>query len=199
MALNRRAQVEEGAMEYRCARDIMSRKVICVPADTDLRDLARMFLEEKITGAPVIGRDGALVGVISQTDLLFSQLSRGDELVLATDFYQTVRVEGHHLPAGFQIEDANTQTVEEVMTPVVHSVLETTPLDTIARMMTRERIHRVIVRRGREVVGIITALDLLRILARPARRSGGGPTAAAHKSPPGKTKVAAKRSGSRKS
>jgi CBS domain-containing protein len=144
----------------------MVRDVISVQQDMDLRDLARLFLEKGITGAPVVDREGDLAGVISQTDLLYYQLARGDELILESDFYQSVKVEGRHLPAGFQVEDANVQRVAEVMTPVVHSVVETADMDAVARMMTRKHIHRVIVRSGRKVAGIITALDVLRIYAR---------------------------------
>jgi CBS domain-containing protein len=58
----------------------------------------------------------------------------------------------------------NTATVEEVMTPVVHSVTPETSVDAVARLMTRRHIHRVIVREGRKAVGIISALDILRVV-----------------------------------
>ena len=170
-------------MSYR-ARDIMVREVVCVQQDMDLRDLARLFLEKGITGAPVVDREGDLAGVISQTDLLYYQLTRGDELILESDFYQSVKVEGRHLPAGFQVEDSNVQRVADVMTPVVHSVLDTADVDAVARMMTRRHIHRVIVRAGRKVAGIITALDVLRAYGRTA--------AAARAKGPGKAKGKAK-------
>jgi CBS domain-containing protein len=156
------------------AADIMSRNVICVSKDADLRDLAKVFLSRGITGAPVIDRNGDLCGVISQTDLLYYQLTRDDELVLPSDFYQTARVDGMPLAKGFQIEDVNTATVEEVMTPVVHAVLATTPVATIARLMTRRHIHRVIVRSGKKVAGIISALDVLRVYGGAALRKTNG-------------------------
>ena len=162
------------------ARDIMNRDVICVSESMDLRDLAKLFLAKGITGAPVLDSDGDLVGVISQTDLLYYQLSRGDELTLDSDFYQNVKVEGRHVPTGFQVEDANTQRVSDLMTPVVHSVGESASVESVARVMTRRHVHRVIVRKGRRVAGIISALDVLKILARPdrARRARGGKGAA---------------------
>ena len=158
------------------ASDIMSRDVICVARDTDLRDLAKMFLAKGITGAPVVDAQGDLCGVISQTDLLYYQLSRDDELVIPSDFYASVRVEGRPLPRGFQIEDVNTAKVEEVMTPVVHAVSTGTTVAAIARLMTRRHIHRVIVRQGRKVAGIISALDVLRVV--------GGESASARKPKP---------------
>ena len=150
------------AREYTAA-DIMTKNVICVTKDADLRDLGKLFLAKGITGAPVIDRDGDICGVISQTDLLYYQLTRDDELVMPSDFYQSARVEGRPLAKGFQIEDVNTATVEEVMTPVVHAVLSTTPVAAIAKLMTQRHIHRVIVRRDMKVVGIISALDVLRV------------------------------------
>ena len=151
------------------ASDIMSRDVFCVDKSADLRDLAKLFLAKKITGAPVIDGRGDLCGVTSQTDLLFYQLSRDDELAVPSDFYSNTKVEGRSLTTGFQIEDVNTATVEEVMTPIVHSVTPETSVDTVARLMTRRHIHRVIVREGRKAVGIISALDILRVV-------GGGGT-----------------------
>jgi CBS domain-containing protein len=145
------------------ASDIMTKNVFCVTKDTDLRDLGKLFLAKAITGAPVIDRDGDICGVISQTDLLYYQLTRDDELVLPSDFYQSARVEGRPIAKGFQIEDVNTATVEEVMTPVVHAVVATTPVAAIAKLMTQRHIHRVIVRRGMKVAGIISALDVLRV------------------------------------
>jgi CBS domain-containing protein len=150
------------AREYTAA-DIMTKNVICVTKDADLRDLGKLFLAKGITGAPVIDRDGDICGVISQTDLLYYQLTRDDELVMPSDFYQSARVEGRPLAKGFQIEDVNTATVEEVMTPVVHAVLASTPVAAIAKLMTQRHIHRVIVRRDMKVAGIISALDVLRV------------------------------------
>jgi CBS domain-containing protein len=171
------------------ASDIMSKDVICVLKDADLRDLGKLFLAKGITGAPVIDRNGDLCGVISQTDLLYYQLTRDDELVMPSDFYQTARVDGRPLARGFQIEDVNTGTVEEVMTPVVHAVTASTPLIAVARLMTRRHIHRVIVRQGKKVAGIISALDVLRVIGAPEVRR-----TATKKRPPAKARAKATRS-----
>jgi CBS domain-containing protein len=160
------------------AADIMTKHVICVMKNVDLRDLAKLFLAKGITGAPVIDKDGDICGVVSQTDLLYYQLTRDDELVMPSDFYQSARVEGRSVAKGFQIEDVNTATVEEVMTPVVHAVVATTPVAAIARMMTQRHIHRVIVRQGMKVAGIISALDVLRVFGGTDARKSAKPRAA---------------------
>jgi len=151
------------------AKDIMNRDVISVPSDMDLRELGKLFLDKGITGAPVVEHDGTLAGVISQTDLIYYNLTRGDELTYDSHFYQSARMDGEHLQKGFQVEDFNSGVVADVMTPVVHSVAETASLDSVARMMTRKHIHRVIVRKGRKIAGIISAIDLLRHHIRTAK------------------------------
>lgn len=165
------------AKDYTAA-DIMTKPVICVTKDADLRDLGKLFLAKGITGAPVIDREGNICGVISQTDLLYYQLTRDDELVMPSDFYQSARVEGRPISKGFQIEDVNTATVEEVMTPVVHAVLASTPVAAIAKLMTQRHIHRVIVRRDMKVVGIISALDVLRVFGGTERTKAAKPKVA---------------------
>jgi CBS domain-containing protein len=144
------------------ARDAMRTDVITVSVTMDLRELAKLFLDKGITGVPVLDRDGALAGVVSQTDLIFYSLSRDDALVIKSDFYQTARVDGSHIPAGFQVMDSNSGTVGDVMTPVVYSVNEDDSLETVADLMTQEHIHRVIVCEGSNITGIISSLDILK-------------------------------------
>jgi CBS domain-containing protein len=186
------------------ASDVMSKDVICVGEDMELRELTRLFLDRGITGAPVLDEDGALTGVISQHDLLYYSLTRGDELVLDSDFYQSVRVEGRRLPQGFQVEDANSGRVRDVMTPVVHAVSASTPVVRVAELMTRKHIHRVIVTRGRAVAGIISAVDLLKALlpktaktAKTAKAPARG-GALAHPAAGSRRKAAVRKSARRK-
>jgi CBS domain-containing protein len=168
------------------ARDVMKTNVISVPTTMDLRDLAKLFLEKSITGAPVIDGRGQLAGVVSQTDLIYYNLTRGDELVLDSHFYQSARVEGRHVPQGFQFEDCNSGCVADVMTPVVHSVSERASLESVARLMTRNHIHRVIVRRGASIAGIISALDVLEAQQpRPAKKPTATKAVGARRKRPG--------------
>jgi CBS domain-containing protein len=156
------------------AEDIMNANVLCVFAEMDLRDLTKLLIDKGITGAPVTTQDGTILGVVSQSDLLRYTISRDDELVVESDFYGTARIEGRHLPRGFQIEDANTATVSDVMTPVVHAVKPSTPVKDIAKAMRKNHIHRVIVQKKEKVVGIISALDVLAVLtsaSKPPKRS----------------------------
>ncbi len=50
-------------------RDIMSKKVVTVPEDYTVEETAETLLENRISGVPVVNRDGAVTGMITQTDL----------------------------------------------------------------------------------------------------------------------------------
>jgi CBS domain-containing protein len=55
------------------AREIMTREVITVVADTPVRDLAKLLMENSVSGVPVVDRKGKILGVVSESDLLAKQ------------------------------------------------------------------------------------------------------------------------------
>jgi predicted transcriptional regulator len=52
------------------ARDVMMSPVVTVTPRTSVREVAQLFLDKRISGAPVLGDDGKLVGIVSEGDLL---------------------------------------------------------------------------------------------------------------------------------
>ena len=51
------------------ASEIMTRGVIAVTPDTPVRDVAKLMVDQRISGVPVID-DGKLVGIVSENDLV---------------------------------------------------------------------------------------------------------------------------------
>lgn len=147
------------------ARDVMTTEVVRVPVDLTVAELADVFMEHEISGAPVVGEDGGLLGVVSVFDVA---RQRSGESGITTDqgnpeFY--VRGwEEHYTLEEFRklrVQEGNL-TVREVMTPAIFTVGEDDPVTDVARTLVDGHIHRVLVVRGNEVVGIISSLDLLR-------------------------------------
>jgi len=89
--------------------------------------------------------------------------------------------------AGYQIEDFDIGLVGEVMTPVVHTAAPETPVIDLARLMAEKRVHRMIVTEGEQVVGLVSAMDLLQVIAgAPAKAKAPAaerPAASARRSP----------------
>lgn len=146
------------------ARDVMTEDVAVVEADWTLDELRDFFLARSISGAPVCDASGKMIGVVSTTDLMRS-VSEGatvseHELYLAG---LDRRLAAEDMRA-IHIETSSTTRVREIMTPLVFEVSPDDALYTIADMMIRGRIHRVFVTRGTKIVGVISALDLVRVM-----------------------------------
>lgn len=152
------------------ARDIMNRHVITVEADMSVLELASFFINREISGAPVM-EEGRLVGVVSVTDIVESA-SEGRIALRDSqpNFYahgwefKMERGEMNQL----HVED-NTLSVRDIMTPTVYTILPDTPVSEIATTMIAGRVHRLLVAEHNTVFGIVTTLDMLKIIAGPKR------------------------------
>lgn len=149
-------------MEHKTAADVMTRSVHTVDQNMDVREAIAQFKDLGISGAPVVGDDNLLVGVVSQTDIVNYYLTRDEELVTETDFYERGSLEARQWGGGFEVMDTNVARVKDIMSPVMVSVEEDTPIRQVAGIMMGKQIHRVLVTSGDEVVGILSALDLLK-------------------------------------
>jgi predicted transcriptional regulator len=150
-----------------CVKDVMSPDIMTVADDMTTDELARYLTEHEISGAPVVDAQGHLVGVVSLTDI-------GRQMAEPSEFLSSERSEFYRDTADdVAFEDLVQQrfgeqravAVRDVMTPVVHHVPASAPVAAAARIMIDNHIHRLVVTQGREPVGIITSMDLLRVIA----------------------------------
>jgi CBS-domain-containing membrane protein len=148
------------------ARDIMTREVVTIPPEASVEELARLLEEHRISGMPVLDKNGALVGVVTKSDLV--QRSRDLELPPALNILDL------HLfletPSGFKkrLEKLLGDRVQDVMTENPFTLAPDTPVNEIARFMTAKGVHTLPVLEEGKLVGIVGKLDLIRGLARPA-------------------------------
>lgn len=142
------------------ARDVMTPNVISVKPSATIRDVAGLFLQHRISGAPVIDEGGKLVGIVSEGDLI-RRAELGKEKqhrswwlgLLSADARAQEYVKSH----GHQVSD--------VMTRDVASVDEQTPLGDVAGLLESRGIKRVPVLRAGKVVGVISRANLVQALA----------------------------------
>ena len=143
------------------AKHIMRRRVVTVSPQMTLREVAALFLEKQITGAPVTSVDGRLIGVISQTDLVRSHREQPAGL---PSFYRPE--ETVIWGEGYQIQEAETAKVSDVMTPAILTADEDAPIDRVAELMLTRKVHRIVITRAGRLAGIITTMDMLRAFAK---------------------------------
>ena len=123
----------------------MSRPVISITRDMPIHDALALFKKEKIRRAPVL-KDGKLIGIISNKDLLNASPSQATSLSVWEMNYMLSKI-----------------TVKEVMTREVLTVQADTPIEEAARLMADNKIGGVPVMKADKVVGMITETDLFKI------------------------------------
>ena len=52
------------------ARDIMTRKVYTISPDASVQEVAQLLSRKRISGAPVVDKDGKMVGVVTEADII---------------------------------------------------------------------------------------------------------------------------------
>ena len=142
------------------ARDIMSVDPVCVHPSTTIRALARVFEDNQVSGAPVVDREGRVVGVVSKSDLIRRCSEGSDDVPPSYLFEVLFQKEGQE--AASDIVPEALMCVEDFMTRQPLTIGPDAPAASIARLMFDRRAHRVIVTdKDRFPVGIITSMDLL--------------------------------------
>ena len=152
------------------AKDVMTHAVLTVQPDWPLEQLADFLIRNGIHGAPVVAQTGELLGVVSLTDLARANTLSDEDLsgAVAHEFYSRYLDEPYEDEDGVpRVAPEHAQTrVEEIMTPVVLEIDETTPVAEVANQMIESKVHRLMVTRDGRIVGVVTALDLLKVLRR---------------------------------
>jgi CBS domain-containing protein len=144
---------------------IMTREVLCVPPEMDVDTLVALFLQRGISGAPVIGKDGRVLGVVSKTDVLRERYESEDVERVERP---SVRRGGYEvdLGPGYHLLHTTDTRVADIMMPVTFVLPENARVSRAAALMALEGVHRIpVVSQDGHVTGIVSALDVLRWLA----------------------------------
>ena len=155
------------------ARDLMTTNLVTIPPDAPLEALARVLSERGISGAPVVDADGALLGMVTESDLIRRLAAKEDAPkswvlgLLASAAEQAARFARTH---GHRARD--------VMTTDIASVTEDTSIEHVAHIIEEKKIRRVPVLRDGKLVGVVSRSDLIRaLLAAPGSLAADAPDA----------------------
>ena len=152
-------------LKTRKVKDLMNADIMTVTDEMTTDELARYLTEREISGAPVVDSQGHLIGVVSMTDIGRNLAEPSDLIPSRDSSFQRDDASDLTLDdLGQRYVEERAVTVRDVMTPVVHQVLVTASVAQAARIMVEQHIHRLVVTQGKEPVGIITSMDLLKML-----------------------------------
>ena len=144
------------------AGDLMTRDVAVVHPETSLLDAVKLMARRHISGIPVVDDSGAIVGMLSEGDVVRWHEGYTDRQTRWLDML----ADGFELAPTFLegIREQNCK-VKSIMAPGATTVTEDAPAREVAHLMYAKNIKRVPVVRDGRLVGIVARSDLVRALA----------------------------------
>jgi CBS domain-containing protein len=147
------------------ATDVMVSNVITVDVDASIGEVAATLLNNHISGAPVVGRNGELVGIVSEGDLI-----RRPEIGTIKRHSWWLELLSNERAVATEYIKSHSRKVADVTTREVITAKPDTPLGDIAAMLERNRIKRVPIVEGDKLVGIVSRANILQALASATKK-----------------------------
>jgi CBS-domain-containing membrane protein len=144
------------------ARDIMTTDVITTSPSTTIEELARIFVERRISGTPVLDEAGKLVGIVTENDLIRKNKKfHIPTIIRLFDAYIMLESKSK---VEQEIKDMAAIKVGDICRFPVTTVTADTAVDDIATMMSEKGVHLIPVVDGAALVGIIGKIDVIKAL-----------------------------------
>jgi CBS-domain-containing membrane protein len=137
---------------------VMTRDVITVTPSTPLKDVARLLVQRRVSGMPVVDEDGTVVGVVSEGDILVKERSRANGSGSLLD---------HMFEVKSDVYKHDARDAAEAMTCPAVTIRPDRAISEAAALMLDRSVNRLpVVERHGKLVGIVTRADLVRAFAR---------------------------------
>jgi CBS domain-containing protein len=138
-------------------QDVMTRDVKTVSPDASLKDVAEMLVRSRISGLPVVDASGAVLGVVSEADIVGKEAGSAPEQSLL----------GRLLHGSPDDSRLDARTAGEAMTAPAITVQSDREVAEAARVMTDRGVNRLpVVDADGTLAGIVTRADLVRAFLR---------------------------------
>jgi CBS domain-containing protein len=142
------------------AADVMVSSVVSVASDATVPEVANILLRNRISGVPVIGPNGELVGIVSEGDLM-----RRPEAGTLRRHSWWLALFGSNEEMASEYIKSHSRKVVDVMTRRVVTATPDTPVGDVATLLEKHGIKRVPIVKDGKIVGIVSRANLLQALA----------------------------------
>ncbi|MFC1580792.1 CBS domain-containing protein [Thermodesulfobacteriota bacterium] len=144
------------------AKDIMTKDPITVSPDAEITHAAKLLLEESVNGLPVVDREGKLVGIICQSDLIAQQKGLPiPSIFTLLDGFIPLASTKHFEKA---VQKISAITVEDAMTPNPVAVTPDAGIEELAGLIVDKKFHTLPVVKAGNLVGVVGKEDILKTL-----------------------------------
>jgi CBS domain-containing protein len=145
-------------------KEIMTRDVCTVHEDTELKELAALFVAHNYKTLPVVDASGKLVGVISQTDLIEQDKPLHIPTVISL-FDWVIYLESPKVFSD-EVRKVSARKVGEICAREVITCTPETPVEEVANLMVEHKIHLLPVLDGERLAGVVARFDIIRSMGR---------------------------------
>jgi CBS domain-containing protein len=154
------------ALDARTAADLMTPYVVSIQASATVAEAETLLTERGFTALPVMGDDGAPVGVLSRADVLAFDCEENNRSLAAAPEPPAA---GARPSRVLRIEGPGATRVQDIMTQTVFSVAPETPAAKVVEALLTLKVHRLFVADPEgNLLGVVSMTDVLRHLHRPA-------------------------------
>lgn len=146
--------------------DVMSRDVVTVSPETPLKRVAELLVSRRISGVPVVDAYGQVIGVVSESDILYKEREPRPRQGLLRRLFRSADTDDAKFAA---------RTAGDAMTSPAVTAHPTMPVYEAATIMLERGVDRLVVVKGwslrgeaedRSVAGMVTRGDCVRAFAR---------------------------------
>lgn len=153
------------------ASQVMHSPVLCAHPEDTVTKLEERLEGRHISGMPVV-EDGRMIGIVTQNDIVRLPAlmdSMADyvygELLSSGPLLETADKDGDGMPDNLYFRGlVATMKVRDAMRRKVITCESDTPVERVMRLMADNNIHRIVVADKEQPVGIISTLDLIKLL-----------------------------------
>jgi len=148
------------------AKDIMTKDVVTVTPDTSIEELSALLVSNEISGVPVVNAGGAIVGIVTENDLI----SRNKRLHIPTvvSFLDAVIYLESSKKFSDDVKRLTATKVGDICAKKVVTITEDTTLTDIATLMSEKKVHLLPVVAAGKVVGIVGKRDVVKAVSQQA-------------------------------
>lgn len=144
--------------------DVMTTGLVTVRRDTTVMELAQIFAEKHLSTLPVVDDGGALVGIVTETDLIEQDRNLHIPTVISI-FDWVIYLESDN-KFEKELKKMTGRTAGEICTETPVTVTPETTVPDVADILSSKKINALPVVDGKKLVGIVSRIDLIKSMGR---------------------------------
>ena len=152
------------------AGDIMTKKVIVLNEEDEIKKAADIFLKDKINAIPVVNADKKLCGIVSETDLVYQE----SNLHIPTVFtiFDSIFYLGTSKHFKEDVNKITATKIKNIMNKDVFYAKETDDIYGLATVMADKKFYSIpIVNDNKEIIGVVSRYDIIKAMTAAKNKS----------------------------